>query len=232
MIIKFNAANMNNAAKRIQNFKKKNNRLPNTLTIVDTNKKKRILTKKQYSGLFQNQYIFWVKNNRQPKTTSLLYNSNIPLTMNYQNLKTTCGPTSSSMGSMILYKYISESEFAKLMKTNHNGTSPQNLINGAKKAGFKLKKITRTTNAVKNSIKKGFPIIAHIETGGASRPNCLGYQKNYGHYVCIYGIKGNFVTGYKYLVADPSRGMKTCPASQINKATNKRMIDFYEMSLL
>ena len=87
--------------------------------------------------------------------------------------------------------------------------------------------ISRSYDAVKKCLDAGFPVIAHIQTGGNTKPTCLGYKYDYGHYVHLNKAKDN-----KFLVADPTKGLKWCVASQIIKATNGRNIKFYKVEIL
>ena len=56
---------------------------------------------------------------------------------------------------------------------------------------------------------------------------CLGFLNNYGHYILIYAVSEDY-----YFVADPTKGLKKCAFSQINKATNGRSINYYSVSPL
>lgn len=137
----------------------------------------------------------------------------------------TCGPTSLSMCSQILGKNTSISAFSNSCYTTSNGTSPSNLIAGARKLGFKVTGIGRNYDVVKKAIDAGKPVIAHVMTKTMS---CLGWQGNYGHYVVIY----DYDDGY-YHVADPTKGISWCWKSQVDNATiGYEGIQYYSVELL
>jgi predicted double-glycine peptidase len=223
MVNTFSKDMMNDAGKRMQNFIKTNKRLPNTLNMKSREGKTLQLTKAQYAGLFENQNVFFVKHGRQPNYTTLNSNANNPLCMNYQDNSKNCGPASLSMISMLLYKSTSEAAFVKACKTGSNGTSPENMIAGAKSLGFKVSKIDRNNASVKKALNTGAGVLAHIQTKPAS---CLGYLNDYGHWVVIYGVSSD-----KYLIADPTKGIKTCTSTILDKATNGRVIYYYKVEL-
>lgn len=137
----------------------------------------------------------------------------------------TCGPTSLAMCSQILGKTTSISSFSNACYTTGKGTSPANLIAGAKKLGFKLTQIPRNINGVKAAIDAGKPIVAHVMTGTMS---CLGWQGSYGHYIVIY----DYGTVY-YYVADPTKGLGRCTHSMIDNATvGYEGIKYYSVELI
>jgi ABC-type bacteriocin/lantibiotic exporter with double-glycine peptidase domain len=145
--------------------------------------------------------------------------------MNYQDNSKNYGPASLSMISMLLYKYTTEAAFVKACKTGSNGTSPENMITGAKSLGFKVSKIDRSISSVKKALSNGDTgVLAHIQTKPAT---CLGYLNDYGHWVVIYGVSGD-----KYLIADPTKGIKTFTSSILDKATNGRTIHYYKVELI
>lgn len=222
--MKFLKAQMTDGANRVFKFIKENKRYPNTLAMITSENKKVVLKKEEYMGLYQAENIFRIKNGRQPNYTTLNSLSKHPLAINYQDYKMSCCPTSLSMVSQLLFHYKSEKQCIDALgtKIKTTGTSPQMLIDGAKKLGFKVEKISRNHKAVKQALDKGYGLIFHIETGGKTKPKCLGYLNNYGHYICCYGISGN-----KYLIADPTKGIKTCTFSQIDKALNGRTLGYY-----
>ena len=227
MSIRFSKKVMQEGAKTLQNYVKKNNKLPSTLTLKDMEGKTRTLTKAQYSGLFDNQAQFFKKHSRLPNYTTLLYEADTAFVGEYQPTGTTCGPTSLANCATQLFVYVTEKSCEQACKTNANGTTPANLIAGAKKLGLKVTQIPRTLNGVQKAFNEGKSVIAHIQTGGNTKPACLGFLNNYGHYISIYKIKnGNFV------VFDPTKGTKTCVPTQIIKATNGRTIHFYSVENL
>ena len=226
-MIKFSKKEMSKASVYIRKYIKAGKGTPASVPMVDMNGKKHSVDKKHYNGLFEAQNVFIRKHGRYPNYVTLNSTANNPLCIDYQDKSTTCGPTSLSMAIQMLYGYKSESVCAKACKTGSSGTAPDNLIAGAKSLGYKLTKITRISSAVKNNLKLGKPVIAHIETGGKTKPACLGYINNYGHYILIYGVSGDY-----YLVADPTKGLRKCKFSQIDKATNGRSINYYSVTIL
>lgn len=143
-----------------------------------------------------------------PKEPERVYN---PIHIKYQPNSYTCGPTSLSMCSQILGNEVSINAFANACYTDGNGTSPSNLIAGAKKLGFKLTPIGRNYSSVKEAIDDGKPVLSHVMT---SRMKCLGWLGNFGHYVVIY----DYDDGY-YHVADPTKGIGWCYKDQVDYAT-------------
>lgn len=224
-MIKFSKKEMNKSSNIIRTSIKNNKGLPSSVTMTDMAGKKHKLDKAYYNGLFEAQNVFIRKHGRYPNYVTLNSKSNNPLVMDYQDTSTTCGPTSLSMAIQMLYSNTSESDCVKVCKTGSSGTSPENLITGAKSLGYKLTRIVRISSAVKNNLRLGKPVIAHIETGGKTKPSCLGYVNNYGHYILIYGVSGD-----SYLVADPTKGLKRCKFSQIDNATNGRSINYYSVT--
>lgn len=142
-----------------------------------------------------------------PKEPERVYN---PIRIKYQPNSYTCGPTSLSMCSQILGDEVSINSFANACYTDGSGTSPSNLIYGARKLGFKLTEIPRNVGGVSNAIESGKPVIAHIMTGGVT---CAGWQGNYGHYIVIYEWNDDY-----YYIADPTKGLATCRHSMIDNA--------------
>ena len=114
------------------------------------------------------------------------------------------------MAIQCLFSYESEQRCAKACNTiKGRGTNPSDLINGAKKLGYKLTQISRNKTAVKSALSKAEPVIAHIQTKPA---RCLGYTGDYGHYILIYGLTNDG----QYQIADPTKGIKKCtPCGQI-----------------
>lgn len=215
------------ASKTIQKSIREGKGLPGKISMKDSNGKTHKLSQKEYAGLFESRNVFIRKHGRVPNYVTKNTTANNPLVMDYQDSSVTCGPTSMSMAVQMLYGNTSEAAFKKACQTGPKGTSPDNLISGSKKLGYKLTPIGRNSSAVKNSVKLGKPVLAHIETGGDTKPECLGYLNNYGHYILLYGVSGDY-----YLIADPTKGLKKCPFSQINKATNGRSIHYYSVSPL
>ena len=216
---------MANAAKTLRKNIKDGKGYLSYLTMTDMNGKKHKLTKAEYMGLFEAQNVFIMKNGRYPNYTTLNSTANNPLVMDYQDKNTTCGPTSLSMAIQCLFGYVSEKKCATACHTGSSGTDPSNLIAGAKSLGYKVTKISRNKTAVKAALTKAEPVIAHIQTKPAT---CLGYVGDYGHYILIYGLTSD---GY-YKIADPTKGIKKCKASNIDHATNGRSIHYYRVGIL
>lgn len=221
----FSKEEMKKASKTIRNSIKKGKGLPISVTMKSQKGQNIKLSKKQYNGLFEAQNVFIRKNGRYPNYVTLNTTANNPLVIDYQDNPYSCCPTSFSMGIMMLYDYIPESKCAKVLGTvKGSGTSPSDLLANAPKLGYKVSVIKRNYDAVKKCLDKGFPVISHIQTKNAK---CLGFTNDYGHYGLIYGCKdGN------YLYADPTKGLKVCKASQIDKATNGRDIHYYKVQIL
>lgn len=225
MVNKYTKEMITDMAKRIRTFIQKNNRKPNTCKAKTMQGVEVNLTQKEYDGLFETCNAFAIRNNRYPNYVSQTVIANNPLVLDQQDTSYTCGPTSLSMASQLLYNWHSEAENKKQCRTTKNGTGPDELVEGAKKIGIKMTVIPRTTANVKQSIGKCRPVIAHIDTIKAS---CLGYSttKNWGHYILLWAVDGA-----KYRVADPTKGIRTVQASCINNAKkNGRDIKFYECS--
>ena len=142
-----------------------------------------------------------------PKEPERVYN---PIRIQYQPNSWTCGPTSLAMCSQILGDETSINAFANACYTDGSGTSPTNLIAGARKLGFKVTPIPRNVDGVSEAIENGKPVIAHIMTGGVY---CLGWQGNYGHYIVIYEWNDDY-----YYIADPTKGLGRCSHSMIDNA--------------
>ena len=220
---------MLSASKRIQAFIKKEKRLPNYVIMEDLDKKKEVqLRPSEYNGLFKATNIFRLKNNRLPNYVTLNTTEKTPLAMDYQDNAYTCAPTSLSMAIQLLYGFKSEKECKKACKTKEykgGGTSPENLIKGAKSLGYKVEPIQRKYTNVAASLTTSKPVIAHIQTKPA---HCLGYKNDYGHYLLIYGTK----SANTYLLADPTKGLKTCSSTVLDKATNGRNIHYYSVGVI
>lgn len=215
------------ASKKIQKSIREGKGLPGRISMKDSNGELHKLSQKEYAGIFEARNVYILKHGKAPNYVTKNSTANNPLVMDYQDSSVTCGPTSLSMASQMLYGNTSEAKFKKACKTGSDGTSPNNLVAGAKTLGYELTRIGRNSSAVKNSIRLGKPVVAHIQTGGSTKPRCLEYINNYGHYILIYGISGDY-----YLVADPTKGLKKCAFSQINNATNGRSINYYSVSPL
>lgn len=226
--MRFSKKEMLNAAKKIREYINKNKKFPKELSMKDMDGKTRKLSKKQLCGLFDNQAGFFNTHKRLPNYTTLLYESSTPFRGTKQPTSVECGDTTLHNALTQLCIYISIAECKKLCKTNSNGTTPDNLIAAGKKCGVKITKIPRTFQAVKEAIDKGYSVIAHIQTAGNTRPKCLGYHENYGHWISIYNYSGKD----KFKVYDPTMSYKTCTAIEIIKATNGRSINFYSVSPL
>lgn len=228
MTIRFSKEEMQKAMKQVKASVKQGKGQPSSLKMKAMNGKTYTMKQKQYCGLFDNQVKFYMANARYPNYTTYLYDTATPFRGLEQPNSWTCGSQSLSNASSQVLCYATEKRCRDACNTTKNGTTPNNLIKGAEKLGMKVEKINRTYNAVKSAISKGYSVIAHIETGGATKPTCLSYQKNYGHWISIY----NVTSDYKFKVYDPTKGYKTCNANQIIKATNGRQIYFYQVKPL
>ena len=225
-MVKFSKAVMQATAKTINKSLKDGKGYPSTITIKDMSNKSHKLTKAQYMGLYEAQNVFIIKHGRYPNYATLNSTANNCLAIDYQDNGYTCCPTSLSMASQLLFNYKSEATCAKTLGTViGSGTDPSKLIANAPKLGFTATKIARNYSAVKKSLQKGYPVIIHYETGGKTKPKCMGFINNYGHYALIYGITSD---GY-YKVADPTKGIKLCAPKQIDNATNGRSIYYYSI---
>lgn len=228
LTVRFSKAEMQKLMKTIKTSVKQGKKQPSSVTMTDMNGKKHTMKKKQYCGLLDNQVKFYMANGRYANYVSYLYDCDTPFRGLDQPNKYTCGSQSLSNASSQVLCYATEKRCRTACNTTTNGTTPTNLINGAKKLGMKVEKINRTFNAVKKAIDDGYSVIAHIQTGGATNPKCLDYQFSWGHWINIYNYTGD----YKFKVFDPSRGYKTCNANQIIKATDGRAIYFYAVKPL
>lgn len=222
---KFSKKEMKKAGKTIRENIKKGKGLIRTINMVDMSGKTHRLNKADYAGLFEAQNVFILKNNRYPNYVTLNSEANNPLVLNYQDDKYSCCVASFNMAVQMLYGWINEDKIKKTFKTDINGTDPSNMIIGAKNLGYNVSRISRNFAGVKQSLNKGYPVIAHIQTKSAK---CLGYQNDYGHYVLIYGTT---LSG-AYKVADPTKGLKVCKANELDKATNGRSINYYSVGIL
>ena len=228
MTIRFDKAEMQKAMKTVKASVKSGKGQPKELRMKAMNGKTYTMKQKAYCGLFDNQVKFYMAKGRYPNYVSYLYDTDTPFRGLDQPNNFTCGSQSLSNASSQVLCYATEKRCRTACNTTKDGTSPTNLIKGAEKLGMKVEKINRTFNAVKSNIEKGYSVIAHIQTGGATNPKCLNYQYSWGHWINIY----NYTTDYKFKVFDPSRGYKTCNANQIIKATGGRAIYFYAVKPL
>lgn len=162
-----------------------------------------------------------------PKKT--VYN---PISYLRQPNNVTCCPTCLSMASQIIGKQKSISQFSSACSTGSDGTSPANMISGAKKLGFKVSEIQRNKDGVKKAIDSGKPVIMHIMTYGLS---CAGWssKSSYGHYILCYNYSGDY-----YKIADPMHGLFTCLSTSVDKARYSlnlktyRDIKYYSIELI
>lgn len=224
-MIRVDKKDYTDARKRIRAFIKKYHRLPNYVTFKTQQGKEINLTKKQYCGLFQGYMLFCQKHGREPNYLTYTSDSNWPLVVNYQDDKYSCCPTSLQMCMMYLFEWKPEATVKKALGTNKNGTSPTQLVNNAKKLGYKVTPIPRTFKAVKEALDNYQPVIMQIETKSAGP--CLGFQKSYGHYIMCFHSDTN-----KYWVIDPTKGKHTCNSTVLNKATGGGNRKFYKVEIL
>ena len=221
---RFDKKEYNNARERIRAFIKTNNRLPNSCIIKNQDGEPIQLLKEEYCGLFEGYMHFCLKNNREPNYLTLNCRAETPLIVNLQDDKYSCCPASFLMCMMFLFDYKSESEVKRLLGTTVDGTSPDKLVNNARRLGYKVKRIPREFKFVKMALDEYKPVIMHIQTQPAT---CLGFEHDYGHYIMCYKAKDN-----NYYVICPTRGMKTCNYLTLNRATKGRDIGYYSVEIL
>lgn len=221
---RFNKKEYTDARKRIRTFIKKNHRLPNYVNFKTQEGKTLNLNKREYCGLFQGYNQFYQKHGREPNYLTLNTEASLPLILNYQDDKYSCCPASLQMALMFLFDYKYESYIKKTLGTSTNGTSPTQLINGAKKLGYKVIRIDREFKQVKKALDQYKPVMMHIQTKPAK---CLGYVNDYGHWILCYKAQDN-----NYYIADPTKGFKKCNMNTINKATNGRNIYYYTVEMI
>lgn len=124
-----------------------------------------------------------------------------------QETNYTCGPASARM---ILGYYgvnVTEKEIAKVAKTGKRGTADAGVQEAIKHFGKKYNKTFefKTFNStqmstVKSYIKKGYPVLCHVGTGGMK---CAGWRKSFGHYLVWLGYNN---TEDKVFIHDPGKG--------------------------
>ena len=224
ILIRVNKKEYTDARHRIRAFIKKNKRLPKYCTFKTQNGKETKLTTTEYCGLFQGYMQFYQKHGREPNYLTLNSKASIPMILNYQDDKYSCCPASLQMALMFLFDYKYESYLKKTLGTTTSGTSPEKLINGAKKLGYKVTSIDREFRLVKKALNEYKPVLMHIQTKPAK---CLGYLNDYGHWIVCYRAGDN-----TYYIADPTKGYKKCNMNTINKATNGRNIKYYTVEMI
>ena len=195
---------------------------PAKIEIKNMTGKRIKLKKKQYFALLQSRNQFRLNHGRFPKYTTLNGKSKTPIVLNYQDNKYQCACASFNMAIQGFGDWIDENRIARYFQTTTSGTSPENMITGAKKLGYELTPISRNVNAVSKAKEKGYGVIAHIDTIKAS---CLGYTGQYGHYVCIARVTkaGN------YRVYDPTKGVHSVKPQCIDNAMLNRKINYYQV---
>lgn len=223
---RYNKTEYTDARKRIRRFIKENHRLPKHCNFKNQQGKIDNLTRREYCGLFQGYMQFYLKHGREPNYLTLNSEANYPLVINYQDDPYSCGVASLQMCLQFLFDYKYESYIKKTLGTNKSGTTPAQLINGAKKLGYKVTPIKREFKEVKKALDNYCPVILQIETKSAGK--CLGYKNSYGHYIMCYKAVDN-----KYYVIDPTKGKHTCNFMKLNRATggssNRK---FYKVEIL
>ncbi|MBP5421670.1 MAG: C39 family peptidase [Paludibacteraceae bacterium] len=223
-MVRFNESEIKKAIKTIRASLKANKGLPSTVTMKDTDGKSRKLSKAQYNGLLEARNVFRLKNGRMPNYTTLNSTANNPIVLNYQDDSVSCACASFNMCVQMLYEWIDEKKIKQVFQTGSSGTAPSQVISGAKKLGYNVTKIDRNSKAVKKALDKGYPIMAHIDTIKAP---CLGYAKNYGHWIMIHRINDT-----SYYVLDPTKGSKVCKFANIDKAMLDRTIYYYKVTIV
>lgn len=222
---RFNKKEYTDARKRIRTFIKKHHRPPHYCAFKNQQGKTIDLTTEEFNGLFEGYMQFCLKNGREPNYLTLTSKAkNSPLVLNYQDDKYSCCPASFVMAMMFLFEYKSEATVKKTLGTTTNGTSPDKLIIGAKKLGYKVTRIGREFRLVKQALSEYKPVLMHIQTKPAK---CLNYLHDYGHWVLCYKVGDN-----TYYIADPTKGFKKCNFVEINRATNGRKIYYYTVEMM
>lgn len=134
-----------------------------------------------------------------PDTFTVNFNDtqyNYPLVRDRQNWTATkygsCGPTSLSMCTQMLYTYYSEPDLRQEMGCWKTDTSPAQISNWINKSDNAIKcgswiqgKSTSSWDKVKTALSNHYPVIMHI----------------YGHYVCLFDVSAD---GTKVALANPS----------------------------
>jgi len=222
---RYNKTEYNDARKRIRRFIKEHQRLPKYCKFKNQQGKIDRLTRREYCGLFQGYMQFYLKHSREPNYLTLNSEATYPLVINYQDDPYSCGVASLQMCLQFLFDYKYESYIKKVLGTNKDGTTPAQLINGAKKLGYKVTPIKREFKEVKKALDSYSPVILQIETKSAG--NCLSYKNSYGHYIMCYKADTN-----KYYVMDPTKGPKVCNSTTLNKATGGGNRKFYKVEMI
>lgn len=225
-MVSFNKSEVLKASKIVKNNIAKGKGVPKevTLKVRETGKHK-TLSKKEFAGVMEATNVFRLKQGRYPNYTTLNSTANNPLVMNYQDDSVSCACASFNMCVQLTYgEWIDEKAIKKTFGTGSSGTAPSQVIAGARKYGYSVEKIARNSSAVKKAISKGYAVLMHIDT---SKAPSLGYRKdrNYGHWITCYGVTDNG----KYKIADPTKGIKVAPISEINKAMLNRTIYYYQV---
>ena len=223
---RYNKTEYNDARKRIRKFIKEHHRLPEYCKFTNQTGRIDRLTRREYCGLFQGYMQFYLKHGRDPNYLTLNTEATYPLVINYQDDSVSCGVASLQMCLQFLFDYKYESYIKKTLGTNKNGTTPAQLINGAKKLGYKVTPIKREFKEVKKALDNYSPVILQIETKSAGK--CLSYKNSYGHYIMCYKADTN-----KYYVMDPTKGPKVCNSTTLNKATGgSKHRKFYKVEMI
>lgn len=195
---------------------------PKQLKAKDTNGKAHKLSKKEYFGILKQRNLFRHNKGRFPNYVTYTGKAKEPVIINYQDNSHTCACASFNMALQGFGDYIDEMKIAKAFNTGQYGTSPSDMINGAKKFGYEVKPINRSINGIRKAKDKGHGIIAHIDTIKAP---CLSYRNNYGHFIYISRItKAN-----NYRVFDPTKGVMSVKPSCIDNAMLNRKINYYSV---
>lgn len=215
---------MKKASKTIRKSIKAGNGRPSTLKMTDIKGDKHNLKLRQYLGLFKQWNLFRLNKGRFANYVTYTGKSNEPAVINYQDNAYQCACASFNMALQSLFDWEDETTIAKAFNTGRYGTSPSDMIKGAKKFGYIIEPIGRNKRSLEKAFKKGYGVIAHIDTIKAP---CLGYRNNYGHYINIQRITkaGN------YRVFDPTKGVISAKPSCIDGAMLDRTINYYQVRL-
>jgi len=218
---KFLKADLKAAWKTLRN-NIKNGKGYSKLKIKDSDGKIHKLTRKQYFGLLQQWNLYAYNHGRYPNYVTYVGKSKVPIIQNYQDNAYNCACASFNMCVQGFGEWINEGDIARTFNTSYDGTSPDDMIAGAKKLGYKMEVIPRNLEGVKAAKDKGYGIIAHIDT---KKTPCLGYLNNYGHYICIARVtKAN-----NYRVYDPTKGVMSVKPSCIDNGMWDRIINYYSV---
>jgi len=196
------------------------NGLPKRIKIKATNGKTYKPTKKKYFGILNQNNLYQFNWGSKPAKVTYIGKNRTPVVMNYQDNKYQCACASFNMAIQNFGHFINENTIAKYFNTGQYGTSPSDMIAGAKKLGYDVFAIPRNPKGVQEAKNKGYGVISHFDTIKAPT---LKYLDNYGHYGYIDRITR---TG-KYRLYDPTKGIFSIPTDELDHAMLNRKINYY-----